>query len=66
MEAGDIPTRGDDYAGVGGAIGIHGTDRPTLNAKNVDWTLGCISLQNRDMDELASLVPEGTLVWIDD
>jgi murein L,D-transpeptidase YafK len=66
MEAGDIPTRGDEYAGVGGAIGIHGTDEPTLNAKNVDWTFGCISLQNRDVDELASLVPVGTLVWIDD
>lgn len=66
MEAGDIPARGDEYAGVGGAIGIHGTDQPRLNAKNVDWTFGCISLQNRDVDELASLVPVGTLVWIEE
>jgi len=66
MEAGDIPSRGDEYAGVGGAIGIHGTDEPRLNARNVDWTFGCISLQNRDVDDLASLVPVGTLVWIAD
>lgn len=66
MEAGDIPTRGDEYAGVGGAIGIHGTDEPRLNEKNVDWTFGCISLRNPDVDDLASLVPVGTLVWIED
>lgn len=66
MEAGDIPARGDEYAGVGGAIGIHGTDEPKLNAKNVDWTFGCISLQNRDVADLAAMVPVGTLVLIED
>lgn len=66
MESGDIPRRGDDYAGVGGAIGIHGTDKPSLNRRNVDWTLGCISLENADVDDLASLVPIGTMVLIED
>src|SRR5205807_2439540 len=31
MEAGTLPRRGDGYAGVGGAVGIHGTDKPGLN-----------------------------------
>ena len=45
MEAGDLPRAGDRYAGVGGAVGIHGTDKPSLNERNVDWTFGCISLR---------------------
>ena len=66
MESGDLPRAGDRYARVGGAVGIHGTDKPWLNAHNVDWTFGCISLQNQDIDDLAHLVPVGTLVLIDD
>ena len=49
-----------------GAVGIHGTDNPGLNARGVDWTWGCISLQNADIDDLARLVPVGTLVLIED
>jgi murein L,D-transpeptidase YafK len=66
MEAGAIPRRGDGYAGIGGAIGIHGTDRPEMNVRQRDWTWGCISLANGDIDELARLVPIGTLVLIED
>jgi murein L,D-transpeptidase YafK len=66
MEEGGIPRRGDRYAGPGGAVGIHGTDKPALNRQNVDWTWGCISLANPDIDELAHLVPVGTLVLIED
>jgi murein L,D-transpeptidase YafK len=66
MEAGDIPRRGDGYAGPGGAVGIHGTDKPSLNRLGVDWTWGCISLTNDAIEELAGLVPVGTLVLIDD
>jgi murein L,D-transpeptidase YafK len=66
MEAGRIPRRGDGYAGVGGAVGIHGTDKPSFNRNNLDWTLGCISLENPDVDDLAALVPVGTLVLIED
>ena len=49
-----------------GAVGIHGSDKPGLNARGVDWTWGCISLQNADIDDLARLVPVGTLVLIED
>ena len=66
MESGDLPRRGDEYAGVGGAVGIHGTDNPRLNEKGVDWTWGCISLDNAAIDEVAATVPEGTLVLIED
>jgi len=66
MESGGIPRRGDGYVGTGGAVGIHGTDKPELNAKDVDWTWGCISLQNADVEDLAAIVPVGTLVLIED
>jgi lipoprotein-anchoring transpeptidase ErfK/SrfK len=66
MESGGLPRRGDGYVSAGGAVGIHGTDKPSLNARGIDWTWGCISLHNRDVSELSALVPVGTLVLIDD
>ena len=63
MDEGDIPPAGDHYAGIGGAVGIHGTDKPSLNARNVDC---CISLENADVAELVTLVPIGTSVLIED
>jgi len=49
---------------LGGQIGIHGTDSPVLNNGDVNWTLGCISVDNRDIDDMARLLPIGTLVVI--
>jgi lipoprotein-anchoring transpeptidase ErfK/SrfK len=49
----------------GGQIGIHGTDNQALNDGNVNWTTGCISLDNSDISELARLLPIGTLVVIE-
>ena len=66
MESGGLPRRGDGFVGAGGAVGIHGTDKPSLNAHKVDWTWGCISLQNPDIEDLVGLVPVGTLVLIED
>jgi hypothetical protein len=57
---GDLP-RG---IGEGGSVGIHGTDNPILNAGDVDWTTGCISVDNAAISELESLLPVGTLVII--
>ena len=48
----------------GGQVGIHGTDSPYLNVSDVNWTLGCISLSNEDIAEMATLLPVGTLVVI--
>ena len=45
-----------------GALGIRGTDKPWPNRQNVDWTWGCISIDNDSVRELASLVYVGTPV----
>jgi murein L,D-transpeptidase YafK len=49
---------------AGGRVGIHGTDQPMLNLGGVNWTTGCISVNNADISELAELLPIGTLVVI--
>jgi hypothetical protein len=49
---------------VGSAIGIHGTDVPILNAGHINWTTGCISLENKDIEDLDRLLPIGTVVII--
>ena len=51
-------------ARAGGAIGIHGTDQPILNSGNVDWTTGCISVDNDAVFKLYELLPLGTIVVI--
>jgi lipoprotein-anchoring transpeptidase ErfK/SrfK len=42
--------------------GIHGTNNPASIGKNVSH--GCIRMYNRDVNELARLVPIGTPVYI--
>jgi len=53
-------------AGPGGEIGIHGSDKENFNHLGIDWTLGCVSLTNDDVDELYEMVPDGTLVLIEE
>ncbi|MFT6464343.1 MAG: murein L,D-transpeptidase YafK [Halopseudomonas sp.] len=52
----------------GGMIMIHGTpvdeEYPEWFFKGLDWTNGCIALNNADMRALWELVPDGTLVEI--
>jgi lipoprotein-anchoring transpeptidase ErfK/SrfK len=59
---GEIPSN----ASPGGGVGIHGTwphdDYVIDNFKN--WTNGCISLKNGDIEDLYSYVPVGTPVTI--
>jgi L,D-transpeptidase-like protein len=60
-----VPAEDDGWVpGVGGAIGIHGTDVPTLNQGLINWTTGCISVSNRSIDNLHRLLPVGTVVII--
>jgi murein L,D-transpeptidase YafK len=44
---------------LGGAVGIHGS------GSSVDWTLGCIALDDPDIELLWALCPIGTRVTID-
>jgi murein L,D-transpeptidase YafK len=57
---------GKVLGGPGGQVGIHGTDKPKFNELGIDWTFGCVSLRNDDIRELYELVPDGTLVLIED
>ena len=63
LNAGRIPR---SSPGTGGSIGIHGTDKEDLNRVGINWTYGCVSLSNKDIEELDGLVPDGTLVLIRD
>ncbi len=56
-------------AHIGGDIGIHGS--PPQIAwkpihKSVDWTLGCIAVDDAEIDEIGSLVLDGTPVDVED
>ena len=59
---GEIP----EGARIGGGVGIHGTwphdDYIIDRYKN--WTMGCISMKNNDVEDLYSYVPTGTRVVI--
>ena len=51
-------------ADIGGQVGIHGTEDPYKNITGQNWTKGCISLQNKDLEEIYPLVNDKTLVII--
>ncbi len=63
-DAREVPIHDGHDVGEGGHIGIHGTDVPILNAGNIDWTTGCISVNNQDIQELTRILPVGTVVII--
>ncbi|MDY7015987.1 MAG: L,D-transpeptidase [Cyanobacteriota bacterium] len=59
---GEIPW----YARVGSEIGIHGVPNGSddlIETRN-NWTLGCISLKNEDVDELYAVLQVGNRVEI--
>ncbi len=64
VHKGFIPRLSGRTAGIGGAIGIHGTDKPGKQRAAEDWTRGCIAMYNSDIDELRSRVHVGTPVLI--
>ncbi len=59
---GEIPSN----ATIGGSIGIHGTwpheDFVIDRFKN--WTMGCVSMKNEDVNEVYQFTPSGTEVVI--
>jgi murein L,D-transpeptidase YafK len=52
-------------ANIGGSVGIHGTDKPDKNRRGVDWTWGCVSVDNDAIEDLNRLLPLGTPVVIE-
>lgn len=59
-QAGRLPLEAD----IGGQIGIHGTDEAWKNLCGENWTKGCVSLLNEDLEEIYPLVNDKTLVVI--
>lgn len=61
-QRGEIPAK----ASIGGSIGIHGTwpREEFVVDRYKNWTMGCISMKNEDMNELYSYTPSGTEVTI--
>ena len=61
-QAGTIPQN----AKIGGEIGIHGVPAGlnSLIDSRENWTLGCISMKNKDVDELYSFISKSTVVTI--
>ncbi|CAN5348172.1 hypothetical protein BH09MYX1_BH09MYX1_58050 [soil metagenome] len=62
---GEVPAT----ATIGGDIGIHGAPgNPAWKTthKTVDWTAGCIAVDDLEIEEISKLVPYGTAVDIDD
>jgi hypothetical protein len=64
VSRGEVPRFRGRAISAGDGIGIHGTDDPILNTGNVNWTTGCVSVDNGAIDELETLLPVGTLVVI--
>jgi murein L,D-transpeptidase YafK len=59
-QAGRLPPDAE----IGGQVGIHGTEDPTRNLSGTNWTKGCVSLMNKDLEEIFPLVNDKTLVVI--
>lgn len=47
----------------GGEIFIHGEN--TAGSSKRDWTAGCIAVKDREMEEIFSMVREGTPIYIE-
>jgi len=59
--AGKIPLE----AQIGGEIGIHGTHDEAMNYRGENWTQGCVSMHNQDINEIYPLVSaDNTLIVI--
>ena len=54
------------FDSIGGEIGIHGVEQGQdwLIDRRINWTLGCVSLKNRDINEIYPLLQRGTAIEI--
>ena len=61
---GRIPVIGGEYMGIGGSVGIHGSDHHAEQKAGKDWTRGCVAMYNDDVAVVYDLVEPGTPVLI--
>lgn len=62
IERGDAPPQ-DTL--LGGHIGVHGVGRGDVNIhQNLDWTEGCVALENWQVDQLIRLIRPNVIVEI--
>lgn len=56
----------EEYDKIGGEIGIHGVPKGTdeIIDLGMNWTLGCISLKNKDINDFYPMIRNGTVVII--
>ena len=56
----------EEYEKIGGEISIHGVPKGTdeIIDLRMNWTLGCISLKNKDINDFYHLISTGTAVII--
>jgi murein L,D-transpeptidase YafK len=66
LHGGVVPAVLGHRRGTGGLVGIHGSDKENFNRLGIDWTFGCVSLANRDVEDLYDEVTTGTPVLIRD
>jgi murein L,D-transpeptidase YafK len=61
-QRGEVPKN----ASPGGGVGIHGTwpHEDFVIDRYKNWTLGCISLKNSDVEEIYTYIPVGTTITI--
>lgn len=57
----------DEDASIGGEVGIHGVppDQDYWIDQGDNWTYGCVSLKNKDVDELYQYIQIGTRIVIE-
>jgi murein L,D-transpeptidase YafK len=61
---GRVPVIGGEYQGIGGSLGIHGSDHHAEQDAGKDWTRGCVAMHNHDVAVVYDLVEPGTPVLI--
>ena len=62
-DAEDIAAARDAGKEPGGDIFIHGKAKP-LRRRGTDWTAGCISVSNREIEQIYAMVRDGTVIDI--
>ncbi|MDF2633726.1 MAG: ErfK/YbiS/YcfS/YnhG family protein [Pelosinus sp.] len=63
VSANDQKVQPPQNTALGGWIGIHG-GREDLTKEKINWTEGCLALQDKDLEELYKMVQYGTPVII--